>query len=318
MYESVISQALIGLSYGLLLFMLAAGLTLIFSMMGVLNFAHASFYMLGAYIAYQVSTWLGFWPALVLAPLALFLIGAGVERWGLRRVHKWGHVPELLFTFGLSYIIVELVQVIWGRAAVAYRVPPELDGPVDWLQRFGVTFPEYRMFMMAVAVGMLVAIWLLLTRTRIGLVIQAALTHPQQVEALGHNVPRVFMLVFGGGSALAGLAGVVGGNAFVTEPAMAGTVGAIVFVVIVVGGMGSLAGAFVAALLIGLLESFGKVSDWSLAAGLNALGAAVGPDTPGFGVMALTLAQVAPVLPYLLLVLILIVRPKGLLGTRED
>jgi branched-chain amino acid transport system permease protein len=317
-YESVISQALIGLSYGLLLFMLAAGLTLIFSMMGVLNFAHASFYMLGAYIAYQVSTWLGFWPALVLAPLALFLIGAGVERWGLRRVHKWGHVPELLFTFGLSYIIVELVQVIWGRAAVAYRVPPELDGPVDWLQRFGVTFPEYRMFMMAVAVGMLVAIWLLLTRTRIGLVIQAALTHPQQVEALGHNVPRVFMLVFGGGSALAGLAGVVGGNAFVTEPAMAGTVGAIVFVVIVVGGMGSLAGAFVAALLIGLLESFGKVSDWSLAAGLNALGAGVGPDTPGFGVMALTLAQVAPVLPYLLLVLILIVRPKGLLGTRED
>ena len=316
--EFFLISMLNSLSYGLLLFMLSSGLTIIFSMMGVLNFAHASFYMLGAYIAYQVSTWLGFWPALVLAPLALFLIGAGVERWGLRRVHKWGHVPELLFTFGLSYIIVELVQVIWGRAAVAYRVPPELDGPVDWLQRFGVTFPEYRMFMMAVAVGMLVAIWLLLTRTRIGLVIQAALTHPQQVEALGHNVPRVFMLVFGGGSALAGLAGVVGGNAFVTEPAMAGTVGAIVFVVIVVGGMGSLAGAFVAALLIGLLESFGKVSDWSLAAGLNALGAGVGPDTPGFGVMALTLAQVAPVLPYLLLVLILIVRPKGLLGTRED
>ncbi len=316
--ESVISQALIGVSYGLLLFMLAAGLTLIFSMMGVLNFAHASFYMLGAYIAYQISAWIGFWPALVLAPLALFAIGALVERWGLRRVHKWGHVPELLFTFGLSYIIVELVQVIWGRAAVAYRVPAELDGPVTWLQSFGVTFPQYRMFMMAVAIGMLIAIWLVLTRTRIGLVIQAALSHPQQVEALGHNVPRVFMLVFGAGSALAGLAGVVGGNAFVTEPAMAGTVGAIVFVVIVVGGMGSLAGAFVAALLIGLLESFGKVSDWSLATGLNAVGAGVGPGTPGYEVMKLTLAQVAPVLPYLLLVLILIVRPKGLLGTRED
>jgi branched-chain amino acid transport system permease protein len=149
-------------------------------------------------------------------------------------------------------------------------------------------------------------------------VIQAALTHPQQVEALGHNVPRVFMLVFGGGSALAGLAGVVGGNAFVTEPAMAGTVGAIVFVVIVVGGMGSLAGAFVAALLIGLLESFGKVSDWSPATALAALGADVGPATPGYEVLKLTLAQVAPVLPYLLLVLILIVRPKGLLGRRED
>jgi branched-chain amino acid transport system permease protein len=273
--------------------------------------------MLGAYVAYQVSTWIGFWPALVLAPAALFAIGALVERWGLRRVHKWGHVPELLFTFGLSYIIVELVQVIWGRQAVAYRVPAELDGPVGWLQRIGVIFPEYRMFMMAVAIGMLVALWLVLTRTRIGLVIQAALTHPQQVEALGHNVPRVFMLVFGAGSALAGLAGVVGGNAFVTEPAMAGTVGAIVFVVIVVGGLGSLAGAFIAALLIGLLESFGKVSDWSPAAGLNALGVAVGPGTPGHEVLSLTLSQVAPVLPYLLLVLILIVRPKGLLGTRE-
>jgi branched-chain amino acid transport system permease protein len=208
--------------------------------------------------------------------------------------------------------------VIWGRAAVPYRVPAELDGPVGWLQSFNVIFPQYRMFMMAVAIAMLVAIWLVLTRTRIGLVIQAALAHPQQVEALGHNVPRVFMLVFGGGSALAGLAGVVGGNAFVTEPAMAGTVGAIVFVVIVVGGMGSLAGAFVAALLIGLLESFGKVSDWSVASGLNALGAGVGPGTPGYEVLKLTLSQVAPVLPYLLLVLILIVRPKGLLGTRED
>ena len=318
MIESSISQLLYGLSYGLLLFMLAAGLTLIFSMMGVLNFAHASFYMMGAYIAYQVSTWIGFWPALVLAPLALFAIGAAVERFGLRRVHKWGHVPELLFTFGLSYIIVELVQVIWGRAAVPYRVPAELDGPVDWLQRYGITFPEYRMFMMAVAIAMLVAIWLLLTRTRIGLVIQAALTHPQQVEALGHNVPRVFMLVFGGGSALAGLAGVVGGNAFVTEPAMAGAVGAIIFVVIIVGGLGSLAGAFIAAIAIGLLESFGKVSDWSVAKMMNSIGVTIDAATPGYEVLRLTLAQVAPVLPYLLLVLILIVRPKGLLGTRED
>jgi branched-chain amino acid transport system permease protein len=316
--ESTLSQILYGVSYGLLLFMLAAGLTLIFSMMGVLNFAHASFYMLGAYAAYQLSTWLGFWPAVVLAPTLLFVIGVAVERWGLRRVHQWGHVPELLFTFGLSYIIVELVQVIWGRAAVPYRVPEELDGPVGWMQAFGITFPQYRLFMMAVAIAMLVAIWLVLTRTRIGLVIQAALTHPHQVEALGHNVPRVFMLVFGSGSALAGLAGVVGGNAFVTEPAMAGTVGAIVFVVIVVGGMGSLAGAFVASLLIGLLESFGKVSDFSVAKLLAALDMELAPDAALYPVLQLTVSQVAPVLPYLLLVLILIVRPKGLLGTRED
>ncbi len=114
------------------------------------------------------------------------------------------------------------MQLIWGRAAVAYRVPAELDGPL-FAQSFDVDLPAVPRFMMAVSIAMLVAIWLVLTRTRIGLVIQAALTHPQQVEALGHNVPRVFMLVFGGGSALAGLAGVIGGNAFVTEPAMAGT-----------------------------------------------------------------------------------------------
>lgn len=316
--SATLSQLLYGVSYGLLLFMLASGLTLIFSMMGVLNFAHASFYMLGAYAAYQLSQWVGFWPAFVLAPLLLFALGAGVERWGLRRVHKWGHVPELLFTFGLSYIIVELVQVIWGRAAVSYRVPTELDGPVDWLLAYGITFPQYRMFMMAVAIAMLAAIWLLLTRTRIGLVIQAALTHPEQVQALGHDVPRVYMGVFGGGAALAGLAGVVGGNAFVTEPAMAGTVGAIVFVIIVVGGLGSLLGAFIAALLIGLLENFGKASDLTGLAVLSKLGVAVEPGGALHAVLALSMSQVAPVLPYLLLVVVLIVRPKGLLGTRED
>ena len=311
-------QLLNGISYGLLLFMLASGLTLIFSMMGVLNFAHASFYMLGAYFAYQISRWVGFWPALVLAPLAVGALGALIERFGLRRVHKWGHVPELLFTFGLSYIVFELVQVIWGRAAVPYAVPAELDGPVGWLQQFGLTFPLYRAFMMAVAIAMLAAIWLLLTRTRIGLVIQAALTHPQQVEALGHNVPRVLMGVFGAGCALAGLAGVIGGNAFVTEPGMAAAVGAIVFVVIVFGGMGSLTGAFIASLLLGLVDAFGKASDASLGGLLRALGYSVDAQTFGVSLWKLTVSQVAPVLPFLLLVLILIFRPKGLMGTRED
>jgi len=313
--EFFVISLLNGLSYGLLLFMLASGLTLIFSMMGVLNFAHASFYMIGAYLAYQISTWIGYWPALILAPLLVGVLGALVERYGLRRVHKWGHVPELLFTFGLAYIIVELVQIIWGRAAVPYQVPPELQGSLFTV--FTTTFPVYRAFMMLVAVLMLAAIWLVLTRTRIGLVIQASLTHPDTVEALGHNVPRVFMLTFGGGCALAGLAGVIGGNAYVTEPSMAALVGAIIFVVVVVGGMGSLAGAFVASVLIGLIQTFAIGIDWSPAAFLRDLGMAVGPETPMYSVLSLKLSQVAPVLPYLLMVLILIFRPRGLMGMRE-
>ncbi|TFV88379.1 branched-chain amino acid ABC transporter permease [Oxalobacteraceae bacterium OM1] len=313
--EFTLITLLNGLSYGLLLFMLSSGLTLIFSMMGVLNFAHASFYMLGAYFAYAVSTKLGFWPALFLAPLIVGVIGAGVERYGLRTVHKFGHMPELLFTFGLSYVMVELVQLVFGRAAVPYAIPAELDGPLFTL--FTTTFPKYRGFMMLIAVLMLVSIYLVLTKTRIGLVIQAALTHPDMVEALGHNVPRVFMLVFGGGCALAGLAGVIGGNAFVTEPGMAATVGSIIFVVVVVGGMGSLVGALLASLLIGILQTFAVALDYSFLDVFSKMGAMLGPDTFGYPVLRLTISQVAPIMPYMLLVLILIFRPRGLLGTRE-
>lgn len=314
--EFTVISLLNGMSYGLLLFMLSSGLTLIFSMMGVLNFAHASFYMVGAYLGFAISKSIGFWPALVLAPVLVGLMGAAVERIGLRTVHKHGHVSELLFTFGLSYVVVELVQLIWGRAAVPYRIPAELDGPLFTL--YSLAFPVYRAFMMLVALLMLLAVWLLLTRTRIGLVIQAALTHPETVEALGHNVPRVFMLVFGGGCALAGLAGVIGGNAFVTEPAMASTVGSIIFVVVVVGGMGSLVGALLASILIGMLQTFAVALDWSLLGPLTKLGLQISPDLPFYRLLSLTLSEIAPILPYMLLVLMLIFRPKGLLGTRES
>ena len=305
-----------GVSYGLLLFMLSSGLTLIFSMMGVLNFAHTSFYMLGAYFGYTLSGIIGFWGALFVAPLLVGALGAMFERYSLRRVHKYGHVPELLVTFGLSYLILEVVQLVWGRGTVPYGLPPALQGPLFTL--YGTQFPRSRSFVMLVAMLMLVAVWLLLTRTRIGLVIQAALKNPEMVEALGHDVPRVFMMVFGGGCALAGLAGVIGGNTYVTEPAMAMSVGSIIFVVVVVGGMGSLAGAFVASLLIGVVQTFAVAIDWSLASLLTSLGSPVGEQTFGWPLLKLTISQVAPILPYLFLVLILIFRPKGLLGTRGD
>lgn len=313
--EYTLITILNGISYGLLLFMLSSGLTLIFSMMGVLNFAHASFYMLGAYFSYTVSTWLGFWAALVIAPLLLGAVGALVERFGLRAVHRHGHVAELLFTFGLGYIILELVQLVWGRLTVPYAIPAEMDRPLFTL--YTTTFPMYRAFMMLVALLMLGSIYLLLTRTRIGMVIQAALTHPDSVEALGHNVPRVFMLVFGGGAALAGLAGVIGGNAFVTEPAMAATVGSVIFVVVVVGGLGSLAGALLASLLIGVLQTSAVTLDYSLSTAITALGGSVASDGAFNDVLKLTVAQIAPLLPFVLLVLVLVFRPRGLLGTRE-
>ena len=330
-----------GLSVGLLLFMLASGLTLIFSMMGVLNFAHASFYMLGAYVAYTVTAATGsFWIALFVAPLVVGVAGAAFERFALRRVHKFGHVPELLITFGLSYIVLEIVQLVWGRTALNFQPPPSLQGPLFTILQLPTglsltwgdppesckavagaictTFPSFRAFGMGIAILMLISVWLLFTRTRMGLVIQAALTHPEAAEALGHNVPRVFMLVFGGGTALAGLAGVIGGALRVTEPSMALTVGAVVFAVIVIGGMGSLAGAFIASVLLGVIESFAVGSDRSLADLFAWFGAQVSPQTFGFAVWSVKISQVAAILPFLFLVLILILRPKGLLGRRED
>ncbi len=342
--DQLLINVLNGVSAGLLLFMLSSGLTLIFSMMGVLNFAHASFYMVGAYIAYSLTRIVGFWPALFIAPILVGLLGALFERTALRRVHKFGHVPELLITFGLSFVILELVKLIWGLSSMPFSPPPLLQGaaftvvqsPADGLSLVwgpapaetcravldGVmtkcsTFPATRFFMMVVALVMLLALWLLLTRTRIGLVIQAALTHPEAAEALGHNVPRVFMMVFGSGCGLAGLAGVIGGVTFVTEPSMATIVGSIIFVVVVVGGMGSLSGAFVASLLIGLLQTLPLTVDKSLADAARAIGWAVTPANFAYPILKITLAQAAPILPYLLLVLILIFRPKGLLGTRE-
>ncbi len=315
MLELATISLLNGIVYGLLLFMLSSGLTLIFSMMGVLNFAHASLFMLGAYLAYQLGRWVGFWPAIVLAPLLCGLAGAAIERYGLRRVHRGGHVAEILFTFGLAYVIEELVTMIWGRNAVANPVPAVID--FSLFSVFGTQFPAYKGLMMAISVAMFVFMYLMLTRTRIGLVIRASLTHPKMVGALGHDVPGVFVLVFAVGSALAGLAGVIGGFMLLTQPTLANAVGPIVFVIVVVGGLGSLSGALIASMLIGIVQTFAVAIDYSLADALRAVGVAVSSASPLYEVLSIKLATAAPVIPYLLLVLMLIVRPRGLLGTRD-
>ncbi len=310
--QFVLSSLLNGVAYGLLLFMLSSGLTLIFSMMSILNFAHAAFYMLGAYFAYQISAAVGFWPGLVIAPLLVGVLGTLVERYGLRKAHRLGPVAELLFTFGLSFLAVEAVQLIWGKAAVDYRIPSSLQGALFTFH--GTSYPIYKAFMMAVSVGMLFALYAGLAFTRIGLIIQAALSRPDMVQALGHDVPRIFTLVFGAGTALAGLAGVIGGNALVTEPGMAQSMGPIVFVVVVVGGLGSLGGAFVASLLIGVLQTFMVGLDWSLIDLLRALH--LEPNAAP-ALTRLSLTQLAPIMPYLFMVVILIFRPRGLMGARE-
>ena len=313
--EIFVISLLNGLVYGMLLFMLASGLTLIFSMMGVLNFAHASIYMIGAYLAFQVSRVVGFFPALIIAPLLCGAIGAAIEIWGLRKVHHNGHIAELLFTFGLVFIVQRGVQMTWGMLPMPYRVPALLDFPL--FQIYGANFPAYRAFMLLISGTMLLSTWLLLKKTRVGLIIQAALTHPNMVSALGHNVPMVFTTVFAGGCLLAGLAGVIGGNYQTTEPGMAEAMGPIVFVVVVFGGLGSLAGCFIASILMGMIQTFAVVIDYSVADLLRPLGLALKADNLLMEVLTVPIARIGALLPFAMMILILLFRPRGLMGTRD-
>ena len=315
MLEIIFVSTLNGVLYGMLLFLMASGLTVIFSMMGVLNLAHASFYMLGAFFGFEISRRLGFWPALVIAPVLVGLVGMAVERYGLRRVHRHGHVAELLFTFGLTFIITQLVEMVWGKLPADYRTPAALDFSAFTL--FASNYPAFKLFVLLISVVIFLALLMVVRYTRIGLIVQAALTHPGMVGMLGHNVDRIFMLVFGVGVGLAAVAGVIAGPILVTQSNMAALLGPILFVVVVVGGLGSLGGALVASLLIGLVQTFAVAFNVSLA---DLFG-----DTAVAGVLSVwlsdiwrvTVAQIAPILPYLLLVLVLIFRPRGLMGTRD-
>jgi branched-chain amino acid transport system permease protein len=316
--ELVLVNIIDGLVTGLLLFMLSAGLTLIFSMMGVLNFAHASFYMLGAYFAYSISLAIGFWMGLLIAPLIVGVMGALVERYGLRRVHQYGHVPELIFTFGLALLIEELVQFIWGKNQMPYNIPDVLNFSAFAIA--GNTIPAYKIFMIFISISIFIGLLYVLTKTRIGMIIQAALSYPRTVEALGHNVPLIFMGVFGVGTALAGVAGVIAGPVLGTFPGMAFVLGSIVFVTIVIGGLGSLWGALVASLLIGWITTFAKSYNIAMSDILNGIGIST-PENLDENILrdlwTVTSPQIADILPYILMVLILIFRPYGLFGNRD-
>lgn len=309
----LVSSVVNGLVFGLLLFMVSAGLTLIFGMMGVLNFAHSSLYMLGAYLGYSIGRWTGFWPALLLAPLAVALLGALIERFMLRRVHGYGHAQELLLTFGLALTIHEMVKLVYGPYPVDYAIPSELTRTAFTAN--GLDFPLYRLFIGAVAVSMFASLYLLMKYTRIGLVVRAALSHPLMVESLGHNVGLVFLLVFAIGAGLAGLAGAVAGAFYPTGPNMAEDLGSIVFVVVVVGGLGSLEGALLASLAIGLLTTLTVGLDWTIAGALSPFGLSAWAQSVG-GPFTIALSSLAGSLPFMIMLLLLLIRPAGLMGER--
>ncbi|MBL8487413.1 MAG: branched-chain amino acid ABC transporter permease [Rhodocyclaceae bacterium] len=302
-----------GVVYGLLLFMVSAGLTLIFGMMGVLNFAHASFYMLGAYFAFSLQARIGFWGAILVAPIIVGAVGVVVERYFLRRVHQYGHAHELLLTFGLSFMIAELVKLFYGNYPVNYRIPGSLDFAAFAVG--GLDYPAYRVLMGGVAMAMFVLIYLLLTRTRVGIIVRSAIYKPRMAEALGHNVPLVFMGVFGVGAALAGLAGAVAGAFYTTNPNMALELGVMVFVVVVVGGLGSLGGAMLASILIGTITSLSVGIDASLSDLFALFGARQWAEGVG-GLLTLKVSSTAGTIPFALMLLILLVRPHGLLGEK--
>jgi branched-chain amino acid transport system permease protein len=276
-----------GLAYAGLLFLVSAGLTLVFGLMNVLNFAHAAMYMLGAYFSYTLLQATGhFWICIVICPVLLFVIGALVERFLLRRVHAHGHLHELLLTFGLAYIITELVKWLWGNFPLAVNVGGFLGSTTNL---FGMVYPVYRIFIFACAVVVGLTMSVVLYRTRLGIILRAAVDDGEMVNALGFNVPLVFTGVFAFGAALSGLAGVIAGPLMSTYPGMAHEILVDAFVVIVVGGFGSLGGAVVASFLIGELQSFG----------------------------VLLFPKLSLALVYLLMAAVLIIKPSGLFGEKQ-
>ena len=282
-----IAQGLNGLAYGMLLFLVASGLTLIFGMMGILNIAHASFFMLSAYFCHTVLDMTGsFWLALLVAPVVAAIIGVLCERFLLRRVHAFGHIGELLITVGISLVILEGVKFFWGTEPFLVAVPEQFKGFISIVD---LNYPIYRIFIIGLALIILGFLAFILYKTRLGMVVRAAVSDPDMVNALGVNVPVVFMLVFGIGTWLAGVAGVIITPILTVFPGMADQVGLDAFVVVVTGGFGSLLGAFIVSLFLGELNAFGIQF----------------------------IPKLAPVLVFSFMAIVLAFKPMGLFGERE-
>ena len=289
-------QLLNAVQYGLLLFLVASGLTLIFGIMGIINLAHGSFYMIGAYLAWSLSGSLGnFWAAIALGIVLSVLLGMLLEWLLIRHLYRRDHLYQVLLTYGLILIFEELRSIIWGDDVHGVPVPDVLSASVPLTDT--LEYPVYRLWMSGVCAVLAVLMYWLIQHTRLGMMIRAGASNRDMTQSLGINIQLLYRLVFALGVALAALAGMVAAPVSSVYPGMGGQVLIICFVVVVIGGIGSVKGALVAALLIGLADTFGKVLEIEIG------GFRVLPELAGMSV-------------YLLMAVVLLWRPEGLFGKR--
>lgn len=296
----ILEQALNGLQYGVMLFLMAAGLTLVFGIMNLVNLAHGSLYMVGAYLATTVFTRTGsFFLAVLVALPATLLVGMAVEVIALRTLYQRDHLDQVLATFGLILFFNELVAIVWGRAAIHTGVPGFLAGHLQLLP--GLRYPAYRAAIIVVGLAVAGLLYLLVTHTRLGMLIRAGASNRTMVSALGVNIRLLYTVVFGLGAALAALAGLMAGPIFAVQPGMGEQILIQVFVVIVVGGIGSVRGAFVGSIVVGMVDTLGRAFLRPLLGTVLSTAAA---NTAG--------PALASVLIYVLMAAVLFFRPQGL------
>ncbi|MCC6471465.1 MAG: branched-chain amino acid ABC transporter permease [Alphaproteobacteria bacterium] len=278
-------QTLNGVQYGFLLFLVASGLTLVFGIMGVINLAHGAFYMVGAYLAWWFARATGSFVLAVLLALPItVLLGLLIERFGIRHLYARDHLHQVLFTYGLILILNEVQRVVFGNDVHGVAIPPLLAGSLPLTE--AQSYPIYRLFISVACVAVAGALYLVIQRTRLGMVIRAGSTHREMVAALGFDIGRLFMVVFGLGVALAAFAGMIAAPVNTVYPGMGDQILIISFVVVVIGGIGSIKGAFVGAMLVGIADTYGRV----------------------------LLPTGAGVVVYAVMALVLLWRPQGLFG----
>lgn len=298
------TQLLNGLQLGILLFLLSAGLTLVFGIMNFVNLAHGSLYMMGAYFAAAAYRWSGsFIVAGLIAVPATLVLGLAVERVALARLYSRDHLDQVLTTFGLILIFNEVVRFVWGSAPVYMNVPSALAGTVSL---FGLPYSAYRFAIIAVGLAVGAGLYLLIHRTRIGMLIRAGAANGAMVAALGVNIRLLNSLVFGLGAALAALAGLMAGPIFAVQPGMGEPILILTLVVIITGGIGSIRGAFYGALLVGVVDTVGRAFLPGILREFfeRAIAQAAGP-------------AIASMLIYLLMAVVLALRPKGLFPVKH-